>query len=32
MAKYVDGFVLAVPQRKLAVYRTMAQKAGKIWR
>ncbi len=32
MAKYVDGFVLAVPQRKLAVYRSMAQKAGKIWR
>ena len=30
--KYVDGFVLAVPKSKLAVYRTMAKAAGKIWR
>jgi uncharacterized protein YbaA (DUF1428 family) len=30
--RYVDGFVLAVPKRKLAAYRRMAQKAGKVWR
>ncbi|MEO6104461.1 MAG: DUF1428 domain-containing protein [Pseudoxanthomonas sp.] len=28
---YVDGFVLALPTRHLASYRTMARKAGKIW-
>jgi uncharacterized protein YbaA (DUF1428 family) len=31
MPKYVDGFVLPVPKKKLADYRRMAQKAGKIW-
>jgi uncharacterized protein YbaA (DUF1428 family) len=30
--KYVDGFVLPVPKRKLQAYRRLAQKAGKIWR
>ena len=30
--KYVDGYVLPVPKKNLAVYRRMAQKAGKIWR
>lgn len=29
---YVDGFVLPVQTRKLAAYRSMAKKAGKIWR
>lgn len=29
---YVDGFVLAVPKRKLADYRKLARKAGKVWR
>ena len=29
--KYVDGFVLPVPRRKLAAYRRMAKYAGKIW-
>jgi uncharacterized protein YbaA (DUF1428 family) len=29
---YVDGFVVPVPKRNLAAYRTMARKAGKIWR
>jgi uncharacterized protein YbaA (DUF1428 family) len=29
---YIDGFVLPVPQEKLKLYRTIAQKAGKIWR
>jgi len=28
---YVDGFVLAVPKKNLAAYRTMARKAGKVW-
>lgn len=32
MAHYVDGFVIPVPKRKLAEYRKMALKAGKIWR
>jgi uncharacterized protein YbaA (DUF1428 family) len=30
--RYVDGFVLAVPQKNLRIYRSIAQKAGKIWR
>ena len=29
---YVDGFVLVVPKKKLAIYKSMARKAGKIWR
>ncbi len=28
---YVDGFVVPVPKRKLAAYRAMARKAGKMW-
>ena len=32
MARYVDGFVVPVPKKKLADYRRMAQKAGKVWR
>jgi uncharacterized protein YbaA (DUF1428 family) len=32
MALYVDGFVIAVPKKKLAAYRRMAVLAGKIWR
>lgn len=32
MAKYVDGYVLPVPRRKINVYRRMAQKAGEVWR
>jgi uncharacterized protein YbaA (DUF1428 family) len=31
MARYVDGFVVPVPRRKVADYRRMAQKAGRIW-
>lgn len=31
MADYVDGFVLPVPRKKVADYRRIAQKAGKIW-
>ena len=30
--RYVDGFVLPVPKRKLEAYRRMAEKSGKIWR
>ena len=29
---YVDGFVLAVPEDRLADYRRMARKCGKVWR
>ncbi len=29
---YADGFVAPVPRRKLAAYRQMARKAGKVWR
>lgn len=32
MAGYVDGFVLAVPKKRIADYRRIAQKAGRIWR
>ena len=31
MAHYVDGFVIPVPTAKLADYRRIARKAGKIW-
>ena len=30
--RYVDGFVLPVPKKNLKVYRSIAQKAGKVWR
>ena len=30
--RYVDGYVVPVPKKKLTVYRRMAQKAGKVWR
>ncbi|HEU4830472.1 MAG TPA: DUF1428 domain-containing protein [Gemmatimonadales bacterium] len=29
--RYIDGFVIPIPKRKLAAYRRIAQKAGKIW-
>ena len=29
---YVDGFIVAVPKKNLRAYRSMAKKAGKIWR
>ena len=31
MARYVDGFLLPVPKKKLAEYVRMARKAGRIW-
>ena len=30
--RYVDGFVLVVPRKKLAAYRKLATLAGKVWR
>jgi uncharacterized protein YbaA (DUF1428 family) len=30
--QYVDGFVVPVPKKKLAAYRALARKAGKVWR
>jgi uncharacterized protein YbaA (DUF1428 family) len=30
--RYVDGFLLPVPEDKLKVYKSIAQKAGKIWK
>lgn len=30
--RYVDGFVVPVPNDQLQAYRRMAQKAGRIWR
>jgi len=32
MAEYVDGFLLAVPKRKVQAYRRMAAKAGAVWK
>ena len=32
MGQYVDGFVVPVPQKNLAVYRRLARRAGKVWR
>lgn len=29
---YVDGFVLAVPRRKLDAYQRLSRAAGKVWR
>ena len=32
MARYVDGFVIPVPNKNVSAYRRMARKAGSIWR
>ncbi len=32
MARYVDGFVVPVPEKRLAEYRRIARRAGKVWR
>ena len=29
---YVDGFLLAVPEKNLDAYRKMSRKAGKVWK
>lgn len=31
MPDYIDGFVVPVPKARLAAYRALARKAGKIW-
>lgn len=31
MAKYVDGFIIAVPKKKVAAYKKVAKLAGKVW-
>ena len=30
--RYVDGFVIAVPENNLKVYKSISTKAGKIWK
>ena len=30
--RYVDGYVVPVPKKKIEAYRRMAQTAGKVWR
>ena len=30
--QYVDGFVMAIPRRKLEAYKKLAKRAGKIWK
>jgi len=30
--RYVDGYVLAVPEKNLKQYRSLSQKAGKVWK
>jgi len=32
MARYVDGFLLPVPKKKIQAYKKISAKAGKIWR
>ncbi len=32
MRGYVDGFVLAVPKKKIRAYKRLAEKAARIWR
>lgn len=32
MAKYIDGFVIPVPKKKLQAYRKIALVASKVWR
>ncbi len=32
MARYVDGFVIAVPKKKIDVYRKMARLGAKVWK
>ena len=29
---YIDGFVLAVPKKKLSTYKRLSTQAGKVWR
>lgn len=29
---YIDGFIVPVPKKNVAAYRSMSRKAGKVWR
>ncbi|HEX7866441.1 MAG TPA: DUF1428 domain-containing protein [Variovorax sp.] len=31
MARYVDGFIVAIPTTNVEAYRKLARKAGKVW-
>jgi len=31
MPRYVDGFLLVIPKKRLTEYRTIARKASKVW-
>lgn len=31
MARYVDGFIVAIPTKNVEAYRKLARKAGKVW-
>jgi uncharacterized protein YbaA (DUF1428 family) len=30
--RYVDGFVIAIPEQNLKLYKSISQKAGKVWK
>ena len=32
MARYIDGYVVPVPKKKINEYRRMAQRVAKIWK
>jgi uncharacterized protein YbaA (DUF1428 family) len=32
MARYVDGFLIPIPKRKLSAYRRLASLAGRVWK
>jgi uncharacterized protein YbaA (DUF1428 family) len=32
MTKYVDGYVLPIPKNKIELYRSIAERAGSIWK
>src|SRR5688572_3980124 len=32
MPLYVDGYVIPIPRKRVAAYRRIAQKAGRVWR
>lgn len=31
MARYVDGFIVAIPTRNVEAYRKLSRKSGKVW-
>ncbi len=32
MPRYVDGFLLAMPKKKMTAYKAISSKAGKVWK